>query len=90
MGEGLVGGGACLREEMWENGRRGLVVVVVVVAWALGFGTVVEALGWERREAADFEVRVEGPLDWRGFLGPGSLAVGFVVAGVDVAALRSG
>ncbi len=79
-----------MREEMWENGRRVLVVVVVVAGWALGFGTVVEALGWERREAADFEVRVEGPLDWRGFLGPDSLAVGFFVANFAVADSRSG
>lgn len=62
IGEGLVGGGVCLREEIWENGRRGF-VVVVMVGWILGFGTVVEDLGWERREAADFEVRVEGPLN---------------------------
>lgn len=87
MGEGLVGGGVCLREEMLENGRRGL---VVVVDWILGFGTAVEDLGWERREAADLEVRVEGPLNWSGFLRAGLLAVGFVVAILDVAALRSG
>lgn len=92
--EGLVGAaGVCLREEMFEKGRRGFVVgrgaLVVVVLGTLGMD------GWERAVAADLEVRVEGALGGIGFfvaVGAAALPVveGFVDLGLTGLGFRSG
>lgn len=86
MGEGLVGGGVCLREEMLEKGMRGLVVGGLEV----GFGMVLEGLAWERAEAADLEVRVEGPFVRGAFFATGLLEGGFVVAGFGASCFNHG
>ena len=87
IAEGLVGGGVCFREEMFEKGSRDFVCGI----GALTAGLAVFGLpGWERAAAADLAFTVEGPFDANGFFEAGLLDVGFVDAGLINCGLRSG
>ena len=87
IAEGLVGGGVALREEILEKGRRDFVGGFEGLIVGFEFFRLPD---WERAAAADFEVRVEGPLDEIGFFGTESLDVAFVVEGLTGFCFRSG